>query len=371
MLRLLEAEPEDGGPEAFVGRDDRVEGELALDAEPARFAVSPASIGVGRGLFEGLRSAGGSRGGTSQPVSPGMTRSSVPSTDVPTTARRAAMASSTAFGMPSQCEARTSTSAALSSPGTSSRRPSQWTWSRKWGRPSIASSSQPRSGPSPATARCQSGRPRDHPLGRVEQVGQSLLGIEPAHAERQVGVIRHADRCTPDRLGRVVGSGVDPVGDDRQPRRVELADVAAERQHAARHADLAGDRAATSSDPASGASVSVARRPGCRRAPSASPPRVPPAGRPGSRGRGSSGPGRGRTAAGCAASRATARTGLRRPTSRHSQGRPAPRITSASGPGPDRQKTPTRHRDGGSRVARAVSARSAPPTSRSVITRAT
>ena len=34
----------------------------------------------------------------------------------------------------------------------------------------------------------------DHPLGRVQQVGQSLLRVETADVERQVGVVRDTDR---------------------------------------------------------------------------------------------------------------------------------------------------------------------------------
>ena len=240
--------------------------------EPARLAVAAAALGVIGGLVEGPASAVGSRGGTSQPVWPGTTRSSVPSTAVPTTARRAAIASSTALGMPSQCEAWTSTSADLSRPGTSSRRPSQRTCSRRGARPAIASSSQVALGPVADDRQVPAGPARDHPLGRIEQVGQPLLRIQAADAQRQVGVFRHADRRARDRLGRVERRGVDPVGDDREPRRVEPADVAAERQHAARHADRAG-AAARSSDRASGASASVARRRGCRPAPRPRPAR--------------------------------------------------------------------------------------------------
>ncbi len=70
------------------------------------------------------------------------------------------------------------------------------------------------------------------------------------------------------------------------------------------------------------------------------------------------------------ASLAIACNGRRRLTPRHSHDTPASRMTSASRPGPPRQNTPTRQRAGSSRVASAVRARSAPPTSRSVITSA-
>ena len=176
----------------------------------------------------------------SQPVSPGTTRSSVPSTLVPITARRAAIASRTTLGIPSQSEGRMNRSAAFSIEGTSSRRPSQMTRPSRPGSERAIACKGSRSG-----AVTDEDEPPVRPfrpklVRRFEQDRKAFLRVEPADEQGERRIRRDADRRAVKSHCGVDRGGVDAVGDHGQAVGVEPADLDAEPSDPLRDADRSG-----------------------------------------------------------------------------------------------------------------------------------
>ena len=237
---VVRLQPEQSGPEAFVGRHHALEGELGLDASAARRAVAAAAIGVAGGLQQGL-SQGRRVVGRDEPAGLAGGDQVLAPLD-----RRGHHGAAGGHGLEDNVGHPLPERGQHQHVGGAEQRGHIG---------AAAEPVDPRGQRGPRGEPCQEpgalgtvadqdqvpvGSSGDDPLGGVEQVGQALLDVEPADTQRKVRAGGDADRCAGQRRGLVQRREIDPVGDDGQPLGTQAHDLAAEPLHPARDADRAG-----------------------------------------------------------------------------------------------------------------------------------
>ena len=222
----LESQPQHPRPEPLVGFKHPGGREGGVDLGPRGPAESTEPVGVGGGLEQGsgVRALGVSRAGRASRSARGRPGPRSPRPPCPTTASRAAIASSTTFGIPSQSEGRTSRSARLEQARhvVAAAEPVD-SAPRRAGRPrSDASSRWPLGAVADEDEVPVEAWHRDH-LRAAASSRTSAPSAGRAGRRRGRGRHRAGCRARPGRRARrsVEGGGVDPVGDHDQAIGVE------------------------------------------------------------------------------------------------------------------------------------------------------